>query len=221
MLWVWCMQQLDLFVPSVCHWEVAVTTPNSDCLMCAPVQAALREWRCGGPGAATRRFGSRVPAIRSWLHHKHGSWWCVHNWITTLHHIHVTLWVLEELSSEAICVLLQPYFQSLIELHAHNWIPSFQFVTTLMCDWWVAEMNMKDGWRSVWEEVGGWCVMMTGMTLMQWWCVDSLEYSQEVGYIQPPSLDWIACLVSFIARSVGLWTRLNWERSALLLYLQM
>ena len=60
---------------------------------------------------------------------------------------------------------------------------SFQLVTTLMCDWWVAEMSMKDEWRSVREEVGGQCVMITGMTLMHGWCADSLEYSLVVSHI--------------------------------------
>ena len=55
-------------------------------------------------------------------------------------------------------------------------LPSFQSVTTLMCDWWVAEMSMKDGWRSARGEGGGQCVMIDGMTLMQLWCADSLEY---------------------------------------------
>ena len=39
---------------------------------------------------------------------------------------------------------------------------------------------MKDEWRSVREEVGGQCVMITGMTLMHGWCADSLEYLLEV-----------------------------------------
>ena len=67
-------------------------------------------------------------------------------------------------------------------------LPSFQSVTTLMCDWWVAEMSMKDGWRSAREEVGGQCVMMIGMTLMQWWCADSLEYLQTVSHVPVMSL---------------------------------
>ena len=46
----------------------------------------------------------------------------------------------------------------------------------------VAAMSMKDGWRSVRQEGGGQCVMMTGMTLMQW-CADSLEYLPEVNHI--------------------------------------
>jgi len=49
-----------------------------------------------------------------------------------------------------------------------------------MCDWWVAEMIMKDGWRSARWEGGGQCVMTDGMTLMQWWCADSWEYIQVV-----------------------------------------
>ena len=59
--------------------------------------------------------------------------------------------------------------------------PQAQLVTTLMCDWWVAEMSLKDEWRSVREEVGGQCVMITGMTLMHVWCADSLECLQVVG----------------------------------------
>jgi len=47
----------------------------------------------------------------------------------------------------------------------------------------MAVMSMKDGWRSVREEGGGQYVMMTGMTLMQWWCADSLEYLPEVNHI--------------------------------------
>ena len=58
----------------------------------------------------------------------------------------------------------------------------FQLVTTLMCDWWVAGMSMKDEWRSASSEVGGQCVMITGMTLMHWWCADSLEYSLVVSH---------------------------------------
>jgi len=49
-------------------------------------------------------------------------------------------------------------------------------------------MSMKDGWRSAREEVGGQCVMITGMTLMQWWCADSLEYLQIVSYVPLMSL---------------------------------
>ena len=66
--------------------------------------------------------------------------------------------------------------------------PHSQLVTILMCDWWVAEMSMKDGWRSAREEVGGQCVMMIGMTLMQWWCADSLEYLQTVSHVPVMSL---------------------------------
>ena len=44
----------------------------------------------------------------------------------------------------------------------------------------MAAMSMKDGWRSAREEVGGQCVMMAGMTLMQWWCADNLEYLMVV-----------------------------------------
>jgi len=66
--------------------------------------------------------------------------------------------------------------------------PQPQLVTTLKCDWWVAEMSMKDGWRSAREEVGGQCVTMNGMTLMQWWCADSLEYLQVVRHVPLMSL---------------------------------
>jgi len=66
--------------------------------------------------------------------------------------------------------------------------PHSQLVTTLTCNWWGAEMSMKDGWRSAREEVGGQCVMMIGMTLMQWWCADSLEYLQTVGHVPLMSL---------------------------------
>ena len=44
-------------------------------------------------------------------------------------------------------------------------------------------MSMKDEWRSAREEVGGQCVMMTGMTLMHRWCADSLEYLLEVSHV--------------------------------------
>jgi len=37
-------------------------------------------------------------------------------------------------------------------------------------------MSMKDGWRSARGEGGGQYVMIDGMTLMQLWCADSLEY---------------------------------------------
>ena len=47
---------------------------------------------------------------------------------------------------------------------------------------------MKDGWRSAREEVGGQCVMITGMTLMQWWCADSLEYLLVVNHVPLVSL---------------------------------
>ena len=47
---------------------------------------------------------------------------------------------------------------------------------------------MKDGWRSAREEVGGQCVMIDGMTLMQWWCADSLEYLLVVNHVPLVSL---------------------------------
>jgi len=56
-----------------------------------------------------------------------------------------------------------------------------QLVTTLMCDWWVVEMSMKDGWRSAREEIGVQYVMIDGMTLMHKLCADSLEYLLVVG----------------------------------------
>ena len=66
--------------------------------------------------------------------------------------------------------------------------PQPQLVTTLMCDWWVVEMSMKDGWRSAREEDGGQCVTIDGMTLMQWWCAVSLEYLQVVSHVPLMSL---------------------------------
>ena len=44
-------------------------------------------------------------------------------------------------------------------------------------------MSIKDEWRSASSEVGGQCVMITGMTLMHGWCADSLEYSLVVSHI--------------------------------------
>ena len=83
-----------------------------------------------------------------------------------------------------------------------GWIefPHSQLVTTLMCDWWVAEMSLKDEWRSVRWAVGGQCVTITGMTLMHWWCADSLEYSLVVSHVTLISLDvmWSACLLIYM-----------------------
>ena len=71
-------------------------------------------------------------------------------------------------------------FEALLNCMLANVYPQFQLVTTLMCDWWMAAMSMKDGWRSARVEGGGQCVMIDGMILMQWWCADSWEYIQVV-----------------------------------------
>ena len=74
-------------------------------------------------------------------------------------------------------------FEALLNCMLTIVYPQSQLVTTLMYDWWVEEMSMKDGWRSARWEGGGQCVMIDGMTLMQWWCADSLEYLLVVSYI--------------------------------------
>ena len=43
-------------------------------------------------------------------------------------------------------------------------------------------MNWRVEWRCATRDSGGQCVMIPGITVMQWWSADSLVSPQSVGY---------------------------------------